>query len=405
MRVLLADKLPDRARVRLASRGFEVRAEADVSGEALTEAIRSFDPHVLVVRSTRVEAAHVAAGNALGLVVRAGAGVNTIDLDACSSRGVFVANCPGKNAVAVAELTLGLILALDRKIPDNVVDFRGGKWNKRAYSTASGLSGRTLGLIGFGDIGRAVARRARAFDLNVVVWSRSLTPEGAAEAGVRYAERPEDVAARADILSVHLALTPETRGLVGESILGALRPGASVINTARAEVVDEVAFRRLLDAHDLWAALDVPSDEPAGGAGAFTHPLASHPRVYVTHHIGASTEQAQLAVAEEACRIIEGFKERGEVDNVVNVETRSEATHALVVRHLDRVGVLASVLGVLREADLNVEEMDNTIFAGGAAAVARIRVSGTVDDGVIARVREQANVLAVDAMDLRQPGR
>jgi len=404
MRVLLADKLPDAARTRLASGGFTVRAEPGISGDALATALREFDPHVLVVRSTKVEARHVEAGAALTLVVRAGAGYDTIDLDACSRRGVFVSNCPGKNSVAVAELTMGLLVALDRRIPDNVADFRKGTWNKGEYSKASGLAGRTLAIIGLGGIGAAVAKRALAFDLDVVAWSRSLTPDEADAMGIRYAKTPEEAARQADALTVHLALTPETRGFIGESVLLALRPGALFVNTARAEVVDDAALAKALDERKLWAALDVPANEPKGKDGAFTHPLQAHPRVYVTHHIGASTDQAQSAVADEAIRIIEGYRERGVVDNVVNVAERTGADRVLVVRHLDRVGVLAGVLTELREARVNVEEMANTIFSGGEGAVARIQVRGAVTPAVIERIQGQPNVLAVDVMEL-SPGR
>ena len=203
---------------------------------------------------------------------------------------------------------------------------------------------------------------------------------------------------------MHLALTPQTRGFVGESIFGALRPEAVFVNTARAGVIDDAAFSRALDA-GLWAAIDVPSDEPAGKEGAFEHPLSAHPHVYVTHHIGASTEQAQLAVASEACRIIERYRDRGEVDNAVNVTESTGATQLLAVRHLDRVGVLASVLDLLREAQVNVENMENTIFSGGGGAVARIQVSGELPPDLLARIRQQDHVLAVDAMDLSSEGR
>lgn len=400
MRVLLADKLPEQARERLASGGFEVRSEPGLAGDELREALAGFDPEVLVVRSTRVEKEHLAQAPSLALVVRAGAGVNTIDLDACSARGVFVANCPGKNSVAVAELTMGLLLALDRFVPDNVADFRAGRWNKGRYGKAEGLAGRTLGILGMGGIGTAVAQRALAFEMEVVAWSRSLTEERAEDLGVTRADSPEEVAAACDALTVHLALTPETRGIVSASIFEAMRENAFFVNTSRAALVDEAALRRALDDKGIRAALDVVSDEPAGKEGTFEHPLASHPGVYVTHHIGASTEQAQLAVAEEACRIVEGFARRGEVDNAVNVEERTGAERLLVVRHLDRVGVLAGILDELREARINVEEMENVIFSGGSGAVARMHVSGPLSEPLVERLRAQENVLAVTTTDL-----
>jgi D-3-phosphoglycerate dehydrogenase / 2-oxoglutarate reductase len=403
MRVLFADRLPDRARVRLASQGFEVSAEPKLDGDGLVERLREWQPEVLVVRSTKVTAAHVEVAQKLGLVVRAGAGVNTIDVDACSAKGVFVANCPGKNAVAVAELAIGLMLSLDRSIPDGVADLRAGRWAKKRYSGGRGMKGRTLGLIGFGDIGRAVARRAAGFGMPVVAWSRSLTDEGAAEHGVERAATPEAVAARADVLSVHLALTPQTRGLIGESVFGAMKHGALFLNTSRAEIVDEAALLAALSAKDLRAGLDVFSGEPSAGEGAFDHPLAKHPSVYGTHHIGASTEEAQEAVADEACRIVEAFRGQGEVLNGVNSLVRSAATHRVTVRHLDRVGVLASVLSVLREAGINVQEMENLIFPGGAA-IARIQVSSGPGDEAVHRLMALDHVLDVSVVALEGVG-
>lgn len=399
MRVLFADRLPDRARVRLASQGFEVRAEPKLDGDDLGGRLAEWQPEVLVVRSTKVTAAHLDVAEKLALVVRAGAGVNTIDVAACSAKGVFVTNCPGKNAVAVAELTLGLVLALDRSIPDAVADLRAGRWAKKKFGNGRGLKGRTLALVGFGDIGRAVARRARAFGMHVVAWSRSLTDEIAAEHGVERVATPEAAATRADVLSVHLALTPQTRGLVGESVFGAMRHGASFVNTSRAEIVDEAALLAALDGKGIRAGLDVFSGEPSAGEAPFDHPLAKHPSVYGTHHVGASTDEAQEAVADEACRIVETFRDRGQVLNCVNTLVRSAATHRVTVRHLDRVGVLASVLSVLREAGINVQEMENVIFPGGAA-IARIQVSSGPDEQAVQRLMASEHVLDVSVVAL-----
>jgi len=394
MRVLIADKLPDRARTRLASNGFEVLVEPSLKDEALANRLTELDPEILVVRSTKVRAEHTTACDSLSLVIRAGAGTNTIDTAACSSRGIFVANCPGKNAVAVAELTIGWLIALDRFLPDGVADLRAGRWNKGAWSKGRGLQGRVLGLIGLGAIGQAVAERARAMGMQVVAWSRRLTPERAAELGVGFASRPEDAAREADAVSVHVALTPETHKLVGESIFSVMRHGAFFVNTARSEVVDEEALARALDTKGLRAALDVFEDEPADKQGDFDHPLAKHPQVYGSHHIGASTLQAQEAVGDEVCRISETFRDEGRVVNLVNHLDKSAATHRLVVRHLDKVGVLAQVLGPLSQAAVNVQEMENIVFPGGAA-IARIQVSEPPSEDLVARLQALDTVLHV----------
>src|SRR5206468_6017641 len=171
MRVLVADKFEPSGIDGLHTAGCDVVYQPDLKDEALADAIRTTAAQVLVVRSTNVTAPMLEAG-ALSLVVRAGAGYNTIDVATASTRGIYVSNCPGKNAIAVAELAWALILAIDRRIPDNVADLRAGRWNKKEYSTARGLFGRTLGLLGYGNIGQEVARRAHAFGMPIVVWSR-----------------------------------------------------------------------------------------------------------------------------------------------------------------------------------------------------------------------------------------
>ena len=250
-------------------------------------------------------------------MVRAGAGFNTIDVAAASRRGIYVSNCPGKNSVAVAELAFGLILSLDRRIPDNVAALRAGKWNKGEFSKARGLFGRTLGLIGLGQIGREMVPRAHAFGMNVIAWSRSLTPESATELGVGFKATATDVAASADIVSVHVALNAKTRNMLGKDFFDAMRKGAYFVNTARAEVIDQNALLAAVREKGIKPALDVYSNEPSGSTGEFSDPIAQE--VYGTHHIGASTDQAQEAIAMETVRIIASFMGRGEVPNAVNL--------------------------------------------------------------------------------------
>ncbi len=287
---------------------------------------------------------------------------------------------------------MGLILALDRRIPENTADLKAGIWNKKAYSAARGLAGRTLGLLGYGHIAQEVARRAHAFGMPIVVWSRRFTEGGHAGAPedadvpVQHATSPADVAARSDVLSVHLALAPGTAHLVNASVLERLKPGSFFINTARAEIVDNAALRDAVVHRGIRAALDVFDDEP-GSSGAFTNALAALPGVIGTHHIGASTMQAQEAIAAETVRVVLAYRDTGRVPNVVNLATRTPATHMLVVRHRDRPGVLAHVFDQLRLDGLNVQEMENVIFEGAAAAVARINLDAAPDEARIAAIR------------------
>ena len=391
MKILIADKFEQSGIEGLKAAGCEVISDPDLKDDALKDAIARTGADVLVVRSTKVTAPMLDAGR-LSLIVRAGAGYNTIDVAAASKRGIYVSNCPGKNAIAVAELAFALILALDRRVPDNVAELRAGKWNKKEYSRAHGLFGQTLGLLGAGSIAQEMIRRAAGFGLNVVMWSRRfdgerrpLTEHEARDLGVesavrqidvRLAPTPGDVAAQADILSIHLALGPGTKGLVGAELLGRLQPGAMFINTSRGEVVDHAALAAAVRDHGIRAGLDVFANEPAGATGDFTDELVGMPGVYGTHHIGASTDQAQEAIAAETVRVIRTYKETGRVPNVVNLATRTPATHMLVVRHRDRPGVLAHVFDHLREANLNVQETENIVFEGAEAAVARINLDG-----------------------------
>ena len=381
MKVLVADKFEKSGLDALTAAGCEVIFQPDASGDALVSAIGASQAPVLVVRSTQVTEPMLDAG-ALSLIVRAGAGVNTIDVAAASKRGIYVSNCPGKNSVAVAELTLGLILAVDRRIPDNVAELRAGTWNKKEYSKARGLMGQTLGLLGFGHIGREVARRARAFGMPVLVWSRRFSRDAVFrsaaqdEFGIEIVDSPHALVSRADIVSLHLALTKETRGFVNAELLAHARPGACIINTARAEVMDYAALADAVKSKGLRVGLDVFDNEPSAASAPFVDALASLPGVYGTHHIGASTDQAQEAIAAETVRIIRTFKETGKVPNVVNLAKQTPATHMLVVRHRDRPGVLAHVFEYLRVAHLNVQETENIIFDGAQAAVARINLDG-----------------------------
>ena len=412
MKVLIADKFERSGVEGLRAAGCEVVYEPELKDDGLANAIKATGADVLVVRGTKVTAPMLDAGR-LSLIVRAGAGYNTIDVAGASKRGIYVSNCPGKNAIAVAELAFALILALDRRVPDNVAELRAGTWNKKEYSKAQGLFGRTLGLIGAGSIAQEMIQRAAGFGMNVVLWSRrfggqdrQLTDQEARDLGVESALRKiridlapsaAEVAARADVVSVHLALAPDTKGLVNAALLERLKPGSIFINTARGEVVDYAALADVARRKSIRVGLDVFANEPAAATGAFHDDLVALPGVYGTHHIGASTDQAQEAIAAETVRIVRSYKETGHVPNVVNLAKRTPATHMLVVRHRDRPGVLAHVFNHLRRDNLNVQETENIVFEGAEAAVARINLDGAPSSSLCDRIKGEN----VDILDLQ----
>ena len=396
MRALIADKIAPVGRRGLADLGFEVVFAPDTTAEALPQAMAEHDPTVVVVRSTKVTEAAIAAGRQLALVVRAGAGVNTIDLAAASRRGVFVANCPGKNAVAVAELAIGLLLALDRRIVDANADLHAGTWNKKKYGTGRGLFGRTLGLVGFGAIAREVATRAAGLGMRVLAYSRTLDDATARAHGVERAPDLDAMLERLDALSIHVPLTEQTRHLFDETRLRRLPKGAYLIHTARGGVVDDAALAKLVSEGHLRAGLDVFEGEPGAGTAPFESPLRGVAGVVGTPHIGASTAQAEHATGEEVVRVVRQYLETGTPANAVNVMRDRPARWTVVVRHRDRVGVLAAVLGALREADLNVQEMQNVVFAGDEAACATITIEREPTADLVARLSASPDVFSVD---------
>lgn len=396
MHILLADKMhPVAIDAFQAIPGARVTNRPDLGADDLPQILGDVD--VLVVRSTKVTRAALEAAPGLGLVIRAGSGVNTIDVAAASERGIYVANCPGKNSAAVAEVAMGLLLALDRRIADNVGQLRDGKWNKKEFGKAQGLKGRTVGLVGVGLIGQEMIQRLRGFDVRILAWSRSMTAEKAAALGVEHCPDLLDLARQSDVVSVHVALTGETRGLLGSEFLAAMKPGAILLNTSRAEVVDNEALLKAMDEKGLRAGLDVFPSEPGAGQADYQHPLAQHPNCYGTHHIGASTDQAEAATGLDAVRLARAFQAGEPIPNCVNLRKAPVGGHALVVRHEDRVGVLAGVFGALKAAGLNVQEMENQVFDGARAACARILLDAPAPAEVVEAVGHCEGVLHVGA--------
>jgi D-3-phosphoglycerate dehydrogenase len=402
MRLLIADKLHPRAIEELRTLPLEVVYEPELTKESLERKLTGVG--ILVVRSTEVTAAALDNAKQLNLIVRAGASYNTIDVRAASKRGIYVANCPGKNASAVVELVFGMLIAIDRRVPDAVASLRAGKWERQEYGKAEGLHGKTLGIAGLGAIGREVAHRARSFGLNVVAWSRSLTPTRAADLGILHASSIDELAQRSNILSLHLALVDRTRHIINRRVLGLLPERAIVINMARSDLVDYAALFEAVEKRGLRVVLDVYPDEPRG-ARTFPTPeiFRAYPSggiVYGTPHIAAATDQAQLSIASETVRVIRSFLLEATVPNVVNVSSSSAARFQLVIRMMDKVGTFANVLAVLKRHGINVEEVSNTVFEGGVAACAKLRLLARPTEACLAEIKAFDEVLHVDLVTL-----
>lgn len=402
MRLLIADKLHPRAVEELRALPVHVDYEPEITKETLEAKLPGVG--VLVVRSTEVTAQAIEKSRELNLIVRAGAEFSTIDVRAAAKRGIYVANCPGRNAGAVAELVMAMIVAVDRRIPDAVTSLRSGKWERAEFGKAEGVHGKTIGIAGFGAIGREVAARARGFGLHVTAWSRSLTPAKAADLGIEYAPSIEQLAAKSNILTVHLPLNDRTRHIVGKRVFEQLPKRAIFLNLARADLVDYQALRDAVKVRGLRAAVDVYPDEPRGSrtfeSDLFSLESPAGGFVYGTPHIAASTDQAQLAIATETVRVIRSFLLEGVVPNVVNVQPASAARFQLMVRMVDKVGTFANVLAVIKRHGINVEEVANIVFEGAVASCAKLRLIQRPSEACLSEIRAFDEVLHVDMVTL-----
>ena len=403
MKILFADALPDSYVDLLRRQGDECIVSPELGTADIPDVILGVD--VLVVRSTEVTAATIDRSDNLGLIVRAGAGTNTIDCQAASDSGIYVCNVPGTNSVAVAELTLGLLLALDRHISAAANDLRNGIWNKKGYSEADGLMGKTFGIIGVGEIGLAVAERARSFGMTVVA-ERKANRQPDIEArirsiGIRLVDDLDAILAESDIVSIHVPGGEQTVNLVDAGFLDLMKPNSILLNTSRGEVVDEEALLDAIESKGIRAGLDVFRNEPGDGTGEFASRLAAHPSVVGTHHTGASTQQAQDATSAGTIDVIEAYR-AGDPTNCVNVVRTRVGTTTITIRHFDRVGVLAAALSVLRKADINVQTMANKVFEGSNAAMAIIDVSREVTEDVSRQLAALDNVIQVQTRERDQ---
>lgn len=391
-RILIADPLPDAGLAPLSGDRFELVRSTGLSGAELASALAGVDA-VIVRSETRLTADVLPPAGRLRVIGRAGVGVDNIDVAAATARGVAVMNAPAGNTVSAAELTLALLLAAVRRVAEGDRALREGRWDRGSFKGVE-LSGRTLGLVGAGRIGSAVAQRARAFGMSVIASDPFLPPERAQALGIEPVELDE-LLGRADVISLHVPLTEATRGLIGEAELARMKKGAVIVNAARGGVVDEHALARsLADGHTGAAALDVFEDEPL----PVDHPLRSAPRLVMTPHLGASTSEAQHNVAVEIAEAVRDALLLGDLGRALN----APAVGGAAFRRLRPLIGLADRLGALAQAlALGAPRSFEVRYGGGQdqalSAIATSALAGFLG-GIIGR--ESVNV--VNAMYLAE---
>ncbi|RMG41543.1 MAG: phosphoglycerate dehydrogenase [Planctomycetota bacterium] len=341
-RVLITDNLaPAGLELLKAAPDIDVVERPGLKGADLIAALQESDG--IIIRSgTKLTADVLEGQRRLRAIVRAGVGVDNIDLAAATRQGIIVMNTPAGNTISTAEHTLAMMLALSRNIVPAAESLKAGRWERKKF-TGTQLAGKTLGVIGLGRIGMAVAQRARGLDMNVVGYDPFLSEERAREAGISLFRDLDEMLPRCDFLTVHTHLNDETRGMIGAERIARMKPGARIINCARGGIVDEQAvYDALQSGHLAGAAFDVFVNEPPG-----EHPLLSCPNFLGTPHLGASTEEAQELVAVEAAEIMIGYLTRGEIRYAVNMIPVSGEEMAALRQFLNlgyRLGLLASQL-------------------------------------------------------------
>ncbi len=351
-RVLVCDKLEPPGIDLLRQAGIDIDDRSDLRGDALKEAIRAADG-VIVRSATRITADLLDEPGKLRAIARAGVGVDNIDVGAATRKGIVVMNTPGGNTFSTAELTLSVLLALARNIPAADTSVKAGKWEKSKF-TGTQLNGKTLGVVGVGNVGRVVCRVGVALGMIVIGHDPFLSPERAAEMDIERATDLDAMLPRCDFLTVHVTLNEQTRNLLDARRLAKLKKGARVANCARGGIINEAALvEALRSGHLAGAALDVFEQEPLPA----DHPLLKLPNVVLTPHLGASTREAQLSVALEAAQLLIDFLQKGEVRHAVNMTPVDRAEMEELRQYLDmswRLGLLHAQMdhGTIRKVEL-----------------------------------------------------
>jgi D-3-phosphoglycerate dehydrogenase len=370
MKVIIADLFSQDGIAQLQAAGVEVIYDHQLQGDALMNALVESGAAALVVRSTKVTAEVMAPAGCLELVIRAGAGVDNIDSNFASSRGIYVTNCPGKNAIAVAEMVFALMCGADRSLYQSTADLKNGKWNKGAYGNGKGLYGRTLGSVGSGFVGGAVIKRAQAFGMNVICVSLDLTYEEAEELGIKKTENLIELAEASDFITLHVPFNPSTEKMINADFLSHCKDDVVIVNTARGQVVDDEALIAAMDAKPkMKYAADVWAGELAAKEGDFVSALAQHKQAVGTHHCGASNKQAEDAIGQEAVRTLLMFNDSGAIPvaNCVNMSKKTTANFVLNARIIENPGCIADIAADMKTRGFAIQEMENTVLLGAKA--------------------------------------
>lgn len=369
VKILIADSLSDEVVKTLRNDGNFVHMNPSITDKTLPTEIQDYD--VLIVRSTKVTREAIENAKNLALIVRAGAGVNTIDIKAASEKGIYVTNTPGCNADAVAELTIGQIIACDRQIVQNSINLRSGKWTKKKFLNSQGLKGRTLGLLGAGNVAQRVMKIAHAIGMNIIVWSYFFDDNDAKRLGVTRVLDKMDVARNADVISIHIPYMKETHHSISKEFFDAMKPGAILINTARGEIVDTQALAAAIKEKGIRAGVDVYENEPSTGMGDFDQTEYAELLSSSTCHIGGSTEQASELIALETIRVVQTYIRTGEPLNCVNIDARPKCDQVLSIRH---TGVLTNIIQYLSENNAEILSLNNQLLTGGGSQTCSVRI-------------------------------
>lgn len=384
-KILIADSLAPNVVKRLEEEGCKVRMDPSISEKSLPNEINDYD--ILVVRSTKVTRLAIESAKSLKLIIRAGAGVNTIDINAASEKGIYVTNTPGCNSDAVAELTIGHLIACDRQIVQNSINLRNGEWKKENYLNCCGLKGRTLGLLGAGNVAQRVIKIAHAIGMEVIVWSYFFDENDAARLGVTRVLDKMDVARNSDAISIHIPYTSETHHLISKEFFDAMKPGAIIVNTARGEIIDTKALAEAIKEKGIKAGLDVYENEPASSSSSFDQSDFAQIISSSTCHIGGSTKQASELIANETINVVMTYIKTGKVLNCVNIENDPNCDSILSIRHK---GALSQIIQFITKNNAQILSMNNELLKGGEGQICTIKIKGNCDnkditsiDGVI----------------------